>query len=554
MEIKLRKAPRQEQIAVQRQEPCSVETLVKEYGGSLPYPVLAAKKDNCVVELGTIIDGNCEIEFLDMRTHGANLIYQSSLSLIYLKSIEDILGKIPVEIQNSLNKGLYTEIKSPKAVTKEQVQAIEDRMRELVQEDIPIVKENFSREEAIRFLEERGYHEKVEILTEHPEIQNPTFYSLDGYRYFSYGLMVPSTRYIPFFELRKYNRGVILRFPYPSNPAEVPEYVDEKKLCAAFGESKKWHRLLNISYLADLNEAVQNGHYKEIILLSEALHEKKVAAIADMIYNQKRRIILIAGPSSSGKTTFAKRLCVQLKVNGLEPVYMGTDDYFVERCNTPKNQYGEYDYENLDAIDIDLFNNNLNGLLSGETVDLPRFDFLSGTKKFGERFLSIKSYQPIVIEGIHALNDELTKQIEPKQKFKIYISPFTQLNIDSHNRIPTTDARMIRRMVRDFRYRGYSAQKTIKDWPKVRAGEDKNIFPYNGEADVMFNSALSYELAVLKKYAEPLLAAIKRDEPEYSEAVRLLQFIRLFYSIDDESIIGNNSIIREFIGGSIFVK
>ena len=283
-------------------------------------------------------------------------------------------------------------------------------------------------------------------------------------------------------------------------------------------------------------------------------HEKKIAEIADMITSGKKRIVLIAGPSSSGKTTFARRLSVQLRVNGVEPLYLGTDDYFVEREDTPLGPDGKPNYEDLEALDIELFNDHMNRLLNGEEVDLPEFDFIDGKKVYGKRILSIEPDQPIVIEGIHALNGKLTEFIDEDEKFKIYISPLTQLNIDVHNRIPTTDARMLRRIVRDYKYRGHSAAETIAQWPKVRAGEDKNIFPYSGEADVLFNSALIYELSVLSKYATPLLQEVAPSQPEYSEAARMLQFIRYFDVIEEDRFVPNNSIMREFIGGSIFVE
>ena len=272
-----------------------------------------------------------------------------------------------------------------------------------------------------------------------------------------------------------------------------------------------------------------------------------------MITKEKKRMILIAGPSSSGKTTFAKRLCVQLRVNGLDPLYMGTDDYYLERHDSPVDDDGQYNFENLDALDINLFNDNMNRLLSGETVDLPEFDFMTGTKVFGRRITSIGRHQPIIIEGIHGLNDKLTERIADREKFKIYISPFTQLNIDRHNRVTTTDGRMIRRIVRDYEFRNSSAAETIAQWPKVRAGEDKNIFPYSIKADVTFNSALAYELSVLRKYAVPILKEVRREQHEYAEAVRLLKFIELFDAVEDERAIPNNSIIREFIGGSNFL-
>lgn len=541
-----------EEITMDR--PVTVKELADRYQPKLPYTVLLANVDGKDEELTYLMDRDCVVRLLDMRTYSANLVYQHSLSLIYLKAVMDVLGDLSVEIENSLNKGLYTEIKTPEPITEEQIAAVEQRMHELVKADLPIVREVYSRQEAIEIWGSYNYPEKSRLLEHAEDVETAKFYTLEGYRNFFYGLMTPSTGYVEHFELRKYRRGVLLRFPHPSHPDRIPAFEDDKKLYGAFGEANKWQHLLDILYLEDLNEKIRHGEAKDLILLSEALHEKKIAEIADRITKEKRRIILIAGPSSSGKTTFARRLCVQLRVNGLQPLYMGTDDYFVERCDTPLGEDGKPNYENLDALDIDLFNDNMNRLLAGEKVDLPEFDFLEGKKKYGRRITSIRSNQPIVIEGIHALNDILTEKIDEEQKFRIYISPFTQLNIDVHNRVPTTDARMLRRIVRDYKFRGHSAAQTIALWPKVRTGEDVNIFPYNGRADVLFNSALVYELSVLKKYAQPLLEAVGPEEEEYSEAVRMLKFIRFFDVIDEEQYIPNNSIMREFIGGSVFVE
>lgn len=554
MRVKLRTEPRGDYENIDVMTGTSVKEIADDLADRLPYTVIAAKVDNHIEDLDFVLEEPCKVELLDIRTQAANLIYQYSLSLIYLKAVKDTLGDdVRVEIQNSLNKGLYTEIKTKEPVTEEQVQAVENRMRELVDADLPFIKTVVDRDEAIRIIKEDGRTEKLRLLSETLGIKQVKFYTLDGYRNFFYGLMAPSTGYIKYFQLMKYRRGVLLRFPHQSAPDRIPDYVDEVKLYQAFGEQTRWDALLGVNYVADLNDKIESGEYKELIQLSEALHEKKIAEIADMIKTQKKRLVLIAGPSSSGKTTFARRLCIQLRVNGLKPLYMGTDDYFVEREDTPLDKKGEKDFENLDALDIELFNRNMNDLLAGKKVDLPEFDFMTGHKVFGKRITSIDPSQPIVIEGIHGLNGKLTEFIPDGEKFKIYISPLTQLNIDMHNRIPTTDERMLRRMVRDYLYRGHSAQSTINQWPKVRAGEDKNIFPYSGEADVLFNSYHVYEISVLKKYAEPLLRKIAPDEEEYAEAVRMLKFLRFFRTIEDDSIIVNNSIIREFIGGSIFV-
>jgi len=553
IEIILRTEPRGEEINVSIEKGTTIETLVKDYQSELPYTILAAKVNNKVQELNKTIDCPCEIVFLDMRDPSGNQIYQRSVSFLYLKAVYDVLGNVNVDIENSLNKGLFTEIKAKKPLTKSIVARIEARMHELVEADIPFERKRLTRDEAFELLCGEYHEEKIKMLEQAYKVESVPVYSCDGFMNFFYGLMTPSTGYIMHFELRKYRNGVLLRFPTQTAPDQIPEYRDDKKLYFAFGEAKKWGELMGISYVGELNSKIERGEYKEIIQISEALHEKKVAHIADIIRKEKKRIILIAGPSSSGKTSFAKRLCIQLMVNGQRPLYLGTDDYFLEREQTPVLPSGEYNFEDIDALDIELFNDNMNDLLEGKEVDLPIFDFIKGTKRFGQRITKVENNQPIVIEGIHGLNEALTSKIPTEAKFKIYISPFTQLNIDNHNRIPTTDVRMLRRLVRDNKYRGSSAQYTIEQWPKVRAGEDKNIFPYNGEADVLFNSALIYELAVIKKYAQPLLESIGQEEESYCEAVRMLKFLRFFKIIEDDSVIANNSIIREFIGGSILV-
>ena len=553
MKIEFKKDLRESFQELTIEKGTSLEEIYKSMQNDFPYTVLAAKVNNKIEDLTYRIHRDCKVEFLDVRTQVANLIYQRSLSLIYLKAIEDVFGYVEVDIENAINKGLYTEIKTSQTITSKDIKKIQNRMEELVSQDIPLVKEELTKDEAVEYFLKTGCSDKLALLGENHHAKKVPVYSLDGYRDFFYGLMVPSTGYIKYFQLMKYRRGVLLRFPHPSNPTEIPEFIDEKVLYKTFGEQSRWGKLMGINYVSDLNKQIQEGKAKELIQISEALHDRKIIEIADMITKQKKRIVLIAGPSSSGKTTFAQRLCIQLRVNGLSPLYMGTDDYFVEREETPVDQFGEKNYEDLEAVDVRLFNQNMNDLLAGKEVDLPKFNFMTGHKEFGLRKTAIRANQPVVIEGIHALNEALTPYIPAEEKFKIYISPLTQLNIDSHNRIVTTDHRMLRRMVRDFKYRGHSAQNTINSWPKVRSGEDKNIFPFSNEADVMFNSVHLYEICVLKKYAEPLLEAITRDEPEYSEAVRMLNFLRFFKTIEDDSIIANNSILREFIGGSIFV-
>ena len=365
--------------------------------------------------------------------------------------------------------------------------------------------------------------------------------------------MVPSTGYLKYFELRKYKRGLLIRFPHQTDPVSLLPYKDEEILYDGYRQAYNWGRITGIKYICDLNERANENH-EDLFLLQEALHNKRINEIADAVIERGSRMVLICGPSSSGKTTFAKRLCIQLNVNGMKTLYLGTDDYFLNREDTPLGANGEKDYESLSALDIGLFISNMNDLLKGEKVDLPSFNFISGEKEFGKRMTRIDSNTIIVIEGIHALNRKLTEGIDEDTKYKIYISPFSPISLDRINRFPTTDARMLRRLVRDHQFRGKSVKETLHEWQNVRAGEDINIFPLSSEADAFFNSNLIYEMAVLRKYAEPLLQEIKREEDEYAEAQRMLGYLNFVASIEDDELIVNNSIIREFIGGSSIVK
>lgn len=527
--------------------------LLNRYKDKFEYPVYSCKVNNLYRGLNHKLHHEGRIDFLDITNQATWLVYQNSLILLYMKAVHDILGKdVKVSIENSLNKGLYTVIKTD--INEEIVKKIEDRMKELVSLHLPIKKEYLSKNKALELCKEHKLNDTYELLSSITSINQVEIYSLDDEIDIFYGLMVPSTSFLDKFELRYYKNAVLLRYPHPSDPLHLQDYEDQTLLYNAFKEATLWGKLTGINYCTDLNKKIVNKEMDEIFLIQEALHEKKIAEIADEIKNRKARIILICGPSSSGKTTFANRLIIQLKVLGIKPLYLGTDDYFVEMDEKPKNPDGSLDLESIRAVDTKLFIHDLKGLLAGEEVDLPRFDFIKNTKIFGERKTKIGKDQVIVIEGIHTLNPLLTEGIDEKEKYKIYISPLTPVGIDSHNRIPTTDARMLRRVVRDHQFRGRSVKQVLQEWIKVREGEDKNIFPMNGEADVFFNSNCLYELSVLKKYAEPLFKEITRNEPEYAEAQRMLSFLRFIDTVEDDDKIVNNSIIREFIGGSVLVK
>ncbi len=530
----------------------SVETVLSDFREQLPYPVYSCKLDNSYRALTHLITHDSEIEFLDMRNQATWLIYQNSLILLFSKAMHDICGKNNhISVRNSLNKGLY--ITTTRELSESVLEKIEERMRELVREDLPIIKHWNTQKEAMKIARKLKQKETYEIIRTMPSLEDLSVYSLADETQIFYSLMVPSTSYLDIFDLKKFKRGFIIRFPHQSDPLKLQPYKEENILYDAFRQTYNWGKIMGIKYASDLNIKSSEDH-EDLFLLQEALHNKRIGELTDDIISRNARIVLICGPSSSGKTTFAKRLCIQLRASGKKTLYLGTDDYFHEREETPLDENGEKDFESIRAVDTKLFVSQMNDLLNGKETDIPTFDFVTGKKVYGKRVTRIDEETLIVIEGIHGLNPLLTEGIDDSCKYKIYISPFSPISLDRINRFPTTDARMLRRLVRDHQFRGRSAKTTIGDWHKVRAGEDANIFPLSSQADAFFNSNCIYELSVLKKYAEPLLKQINREEEEYAEAQRMLGYLQFIKSIEDDDQIVNNSIIREFIGGSAIVK
>ena len=530
------------------------EELISASSHQPEHRILACRLNGRTMRLCNPLHEEGTLQLLDLRDPGANMSYQASLTLMYLKAVHDICGRnVQVMIANSLSKGVFTRVKIP-AVTDETAQQIHKRIEQLRDQKLCITQERCEGETLNAYLNMHGSKEEQLLYAGNASMPQAYLCALEDEKGLFYEQLVPDTGYLEYFEVKRYRSGILLRFPHPQNPSEVMAYKEQRLLYEAFSEETQWEKLMGVSFAGELNEVTSAGKGRDLIMLSEALHEKKIAEIAGMIKASRKRMILIAGPSSSGKTTFAKRLCIQLQVTGLKPLYLGTDDYFIDRDKVPFEADGTQNFEDLNAVDTDLFAKQMNELLAGKKVDLPEYDFISGKMVFGRRITSITAEQPIVIEGIHALNPDLSAGLAEEQKFRIYISPLTQLNIDLHHRIPTTDARMLRRMVRDNRTRNIGASRTIAMWNSVRKGEEKNIFPYCDEADVFFNSQCLYELAVLKKYAEPLLQEIKPEDASYPEAQRLLRFLAFFTGIDDDSVIANNSILREFIGNSILVN
>ncbi|MCR4805501.1 MAG: nucleoside kinase [Clostridia bacterium] len=512
LKINLRLEPGFDPIPNAIEAGATIEQLMEPYQESFRYPVYAARVNNRVCPLTQVLTEDAEVVLLDVRDSCAKEVYQRSVIDLFRCALERTLPGAKMIIGNSLNRGIFTEVRYKRSLLILDVERVELTMWNMVKnkvsfQDIP--------------------------------------HGLD--------MVVPHAGYISSFDLKKCRSGIVIRIAEDTHPGGMAPYVDNKKLYKAFEEQKKWGEKLGINTCADLNRTIENGEITGIIRISEALQEKNIASLADQILKNGKRIVLIAGPSSSGKTSFAHRLCTQLWVSGQKPVYMGTDDYYLDRDQIPYGPDGTQNFENLDSIDVKLFNEHLKTLLAGGEVDLPRFDFGLGKKVFGERKLKLADGQPMVIEGIHGLNEKLTPAIPKSDKFKIYISPLTQIRIDDTTRIPLTDVRKLRRIVRDAKKRNWDARQTIIAWPKVRAGEDVNIFPYSDEADAIFNSAFVYELAALKKDALPMLKAIPEDDEYYTEAQRLARLLSHVDELADSRDIANNSILREFIGGSTLV-
>lgn len=475
----------------------------------------------------------------------------NTLVLIYLEAVYRLFELPDIYVEYSVNKGLYTKINGKGRIAKHELDEIKMTMKMLIESDVPIVKHIYSKHEAIEIFRRQNMHDKVKLFST-VSLEEIEVYRIRDNYYNIFGEVFYSTGQAGNFDLKLADKGIVLLFPRKEDHYALPEYVHQEKLFNIFMESENWAKLLKVSDVGDLNLRIGDGSIDDIIRVSEALHEKKIANIADSICESEARIILIAGPSSSGKTTFANRLGIQLRVNGKEYVTISLDDYFVDREKTPRDESGNYDFDTIDALDIQQFNQDLNKLLQGIEVQIPTFDFMTGKRRYDKEPTKVNSSQYVVIEGIHGMNDRLTETIHSKDKYKIYISALTQLNLDDHNRISTTELRLIRRMIRDNQFRGHNGEKTLELWENVVKGENRYIFPYQENADVMFNSSLIYELSVLKKYALPVLEEIGESSPYYLEKARLLSFMRYFNEIEDETVIPNTSIIKEFIGGSCF--
>ena len=530
----------------------TVEEFIEEFDIKSSNQIVAAKVDNKKQELTYTLNRDCRLAFVDLRSNDGIRIYVRGLTFIFIRACRELFPECSVSIEHSMSKGLYCEIHGNLTLTPSKVKRIEERMREIVKLDEPFERYSVSIEEAKAIFKEMRFYDKLNILEYRPE-NTVNLYRCGWMTDYLYGYMVPSTGYLKKFELMFYLPGVIIRHPTVDAGGQIPEFVDSPKLYKVFREAEKWSQIIKVENVAQLNKMIEQGRGGDLIRMNEAYLENQIADIASEIYENADRIklILIAGPSSSGKTTFAQRLRVQLMVKGLNPIPISLDDYFYDREDIPVDENGERDLESIDIIDTELFNEQMTAMIQGEEVEIPRYNFQKGKREYMGNRVKLGSDQLIIVEGIHALNERLSAMIPKSNKFKIYISALTQLNIDNHNRIPTTDTRLIRRMIRDYKFRGSSIQETLSLWPNVRRGEERNIFPYQEQADVMLNTALIYELAVLKPYILPLLEDFDEESPYYIEVNRIRKFMKYFVVLEDDHI-PNNSILREFIGGSCF--
>jgi len=528
--------------------------VAKAFENCFDSPILLAQQGQRLRELGHTVCSDEAITFQDLTNEDGMRVYQRGVSFLLAKAVHDLYGaEALVAIEHSLGGSLYCELREPKKeITVGLIGEIEAKMRSYVEADLPIVKHVFRKEMARQIVRDQKMRDKVELFR-YRRASNINLYEMDGFYDYFYGYMPLSAKALSLFLLMPYENGFFMQLPDPKNPKVVLPFKDVKNIHRVFMEQMSWCKLMGVSNVAELNHSIVEGRFGELIRINEALHEKKIAEIADQVHDHidKVKVILIAGPSSSGKTSFANRLCVQLSVLGIRPHKVSLDDYFINRDNTPLDEEGNPDLESIYALDLPRLNHDLKLLIDNQRVEIPRYDFVAGQREAKGVFLQLDADEILVLEGIHGLNDKLTENIPLENKFRIFISALTQLNIDDHNRISTSDSRLIRRMVRDHQFRGRDAATTIATWNAVTRGEAANIFPYQGNADAIFNSATIYELSVLKQYAEPLLFHIEEGQPEYITAKRLIKFLGYFLAAPGLEI-PNNSLIKEFVGGSCF--
>lgn len=531
-------------------KPMTISELLKEEIENSEYTVVAGIFNNEFKNLESIIEEDGKIELIDISSKEGMKVYRRTLIYIVGKAFENICPNKKMEVNYQLSNSMFCDL-IDEEVTDEFLEELAQEVRRIVKEDLPIRQVIMNREEATKFFNETE-SSKGRLQLDLEDNNEIFMYYCEDYYNYCYGTLANRTGITKIFEIVKYNDGFLVRYPSQSDPERMPKFVKNKKIAWAMEEYDDINKILNIDRVYRINQAIEEGTVKDIILLAEALHEKKIAKIADNIAKNKNiKMVLIAGPSSSGKTTFAQRLGIQLKLNRIKPVTISVDNYFVERKDTPRDENGEYDFECLEAIDLELFNDHLTRLLNGEEVEMPQFDFLVGTKRYNGKKLKLEEDEVLVIEGIHCLNDKLTSKIPAEQKYKVYISALTVLNLDRFNRISTTDTRLIRRIVRDYQFRGYSAKNTIATWNKVNEGEKKNIFPFQEESNFIFNTSLVYEIGALKPIIMPLLKEITKETPEYAEASRLINMLKYFEEIPKE-FVPNNSLLKEFLGGGDF--